>query len=149
MGIPFGGSAITLLKLRWEMRLLFRISQQGTGQAMPQFHHRVDAKGHTLSWNVDRLIDLAHALPHITVALSSLQEFDEVYWFDATFLPTCRAVVEHAQRIQAVDLTYPIILSADGHVMDGMHRIAKAWMLGQSTITAVQFERDPPPDTVK
>jgi hypothetical protein len=31
--------------------------------------------------------------------------------------------------------------------MDGMHRIAKAWMLGQSTITAVQFERDPPPDT--
>ena len=116
---------------------------------MPQFHHRVDAKGHTLSWNVDRLIDLAHALPRITVALSSLHEFDEVYWFDATFLPTCRAVVEHAQRIQAVDVTYPIILSADGHVMDGMHRIAKAWMLGQSTITAVQFERDPPPDTAE
>ena len=46
-----------------------------------------------------------------------------------------------------VDLVYPIILSADGHVMDGMHRIAKAWMLGQRTITAVQFERDPPPDT--
>jgi hypothetical protein len=33
--------------------------------------------------------------------------------------------------------------------MDGMHRIAKAWMLGHSTITAVQFERDPPPDTAE
>ena len=114
---------------------------------MPQFHQRVDAEGRTQRWNVERLIERAHALPRITVALSSLHEFDEVYWFDATYPPTCRAVVEHAQRIQEVDLGYPIILSADGHVMDGMHRIAKAWMLGQSTITAVQFERDPPPDT--
>jgi hypothetical protein len=65
---------------------------------------------------------------------------------DTSYPPTCRAVVQHAQRIQDVDLAYPIILSADGHVMDGMHRVAKAWMLGQSTITAVQFEHDPPPD---
>jgi hypothetical protein len=115
---------------------------------MPQFHQRVTAEGRTQRWNVDRLIDLAHTLPHITVALSSLHEFDQVYWFDAAFPPTCRAIVEHAHRIQAVDLAYPIILSADGQVMDGMHRIAKASMLGQSTITAVQFERDPPPDTV-
>jgi len=115
---------------------------------MPQYHERVDAEGRTQRWDVDRLIDLAHTLPRIIVALSSLHEFDEVYWFNAAFPPTCRAVVEHAQRIQAVDLAYPIILSADGHVMDGMHRVAKAWMLGQSTITAVQFEHDPPPDTV-
>ena len=78
------------------------------------------------------------------VTLSSLHEFDEVYWFDTTYPATCRAVVQHAQRIQDVDLAYPIILSADGHVMDGMHRVAKAWMLGQSMITAVQFEHDPP-----
>ena len=115
---------------------------------MPQFHQRVTAEGRRQRWDVELLIDLAQTLPRITVAISSLHEFDEVYWFDATFPPTCRAVVEHAQRIQTVDLAYPIILSADGHVMDGMHRIAKAWMLGQSTITAVQFERDPPPDTI-
>ena len=52
---------------------------------MPQFHHRVDAKGRKHSWNADHLIDLAQALPRITVALASLHEFDEVYWFDATF----------------------------------------------------------------
>ena len=113
---------------------------------MPQFHHRVNRDGHTLTWDVRRLIDRTRTLPRTTVALSSLHEFDEVYWFDATFPPTCRAVVAHALRIQAVDLDHPIILSADGHVMDGMHRIAKAWMLGHTTITAVQFACDPPPD---
>jgi len=116
---------------------------------MLQFHQRIDGEGRTLRWNVDRLIELVQALPCITVALSSLHEFDEVYWFDTTYPPTCRAVVQHAQRIQDVDLAYPIILSADGHVMDGMHRVAKALMLGQSTITAVQFEHDPPPDTAE
>ena len=71
-----------------------------------------------------------------------------MYWFDDTFPPTCRAVVAHAQRIQEVDLAYPIILSADGLVMDGMHRVSKAHLLGHATITAVRFERDPPLDAV-
>jgi hypothetical protein len=66
---------------------------------MPQYHERVDAEGRTQRWDVDRWIDLARTLPRITVALSTLHEFDEVYWFDAAFPPTCRAVVEHAQRI--------------------------------------------------
>ena len=33
--------------------------------------------------------------------------------------PTCREVAEHARRINAADLTYPVILSADGGLMDG------------------------------
>ena len=116
---------------------------------MPQFHNRVDAEGQRRSWNVDRLIALARNLPRITVLLSSLHEFDAVYWFDEAFPPTCRAVVEHARRIGAVDLAYPIILSAAGLVMDGMHRVAKAHLLGHTTITAVQFERDPLPNAVE
>ena len=115
---------------------------------MSQFHHHVDAAGRRCSWNVDRLIELGRILPRITVPLSSLREFDTVYWFDDVYQPTCRAVVEHALRIKAVDLAYPIILSADGLVMDGMHRVAKAHMPGQATIMAVQFERDPPPDAI-
>ena len=46
------------------------------------------------------------------------------------------------------DLAFPIILSADGAVMDGMHRVAKAVRLGREDIDAVQFERDPEPDHV-
>jgi hypothetical protein len=30
--------------------------------------------------------------------------------------------------------------------MDGMHRVAKAWLLGLTAIQAVQFPHDPEPD---
>jgi hypothetical protein len=99
-------------------------------------------------WDVDRLIRLAHDLPVKTIPLASIHEFEEVYWFDDQYRPTCRAVVSHLQRIQAADLSIPIILSADGHVMDGMHRVAKAWLLGHTEIHAVQFSQDPEPDQI-
>jgi hypothetical protein len=60
----------------------------------------------------------------------------------------CRAVAEHARRIQAADLSYPVILASDGGLMDGGHRIGKAWLLGLSEIAAVRFEIDPPPDSL-
>jgi hypothetical protein len=50
--------------------------------------------------------------------------------------------------MEAADLRFPIILSADGRVMDGMHRVAKAVLLRQATIEAVQFDVDPEPDYV-
>ncbi len=46
----------------------------------------------------------------------------------------------------AADLAYPIILDSAGRVMDGMHRIGKALMLGHDYIDAVQFTVDPAPD---
>jgi len=45
-------------------------------------------------------------------------------------------------------LKYPIILSKEGRVMDGMHRIIKALLLGHKTIKAVQFKEDLQPDHV-
>lgn len=48
-------------------------------------------------------------------------------------------MIEHFQLIQQADLSYPIILSADGRV-DGMHRVAKAKLLDHLTIKAVRFE---------
>jgi len=46
------------------------------------------------------------------------------------------------------DLAFPIILAADGAVMDGMHRVAKALRAGHTTIEGVRFLVDPPPDHV-
>ena len=57
-------------------------------------------------------------------------------------------VAEHARLIQETDLSYPIILSADGRVMDGMHRVAQAYIKGSEAIEAVQFAVDPEPDFV-
>ena len=46
------------------------------------------------------------------------------------------------------DLGFPIQLSSDGRVMDGMHRVAKAVLAGHDTIEAVRFVDDPEPDYV-
>lgn len=81
------------------------------------------------------------------VKLDSIREIDENFWFDnKNDSPTIRAIVEHMRLIQEADLNYPIILSSDGGVMDGMHRVAKALLEGEETIKAVRFNRDPEPD---
>ena len=99
------------------------------------------------AWDVDRLIELSHALPIKDVDLASIDEIDSVYWFDDQLeRPTVRRVVDHARLIEEVDLSHPIILGIDGRVMDGMHRIAKALLQGRATIRAVQFETHPEPD---
>lgn len=51
---------------------------------------------------------------------------------------TWRELIEHVALIEAADLSYPIILSAAGEVMDGMHRIVKAVLRGDADVTAVQ-----------
>ncbi|ENW08290.1 hypothetical protein F934_00465 [Acinetobacter beijerinckii ANC 3835] len=50
--------------------------------------------------------------------------------------------------MQEADLSYPIILCAQGRVMDGMHRVAKASLLKQTEILAVHFEQTPEPDFI-
>ena len=57
-------------------------------------------------------------------------------------------MLEHARLIEAADLNFPIILSSNGGVMDGMHRVAKTVSQGRTTIEAVQFTCDPEPDYV-
>ena len=113
-----------------------------------QYHFMPSAEG-LLAWDVERLIELSKGLPRITVAVGSIREVDEVYWFDnAGERPTCRKVVAHMKLINDVDLSYPIILGADGRVMDGMHRVARALLQGIAEVEAVKFETDPAPDHV-
>ena len=98
------------------------------------------------AWDVDRLIVLTKGLPVEHVALADIDEVDSVYWFDERDRPTVRNVVEHFRLVNAVDLSYPIILGPDGRVMDGMHRIAQALLEGRSTIAAVRLRALPEPD---
>lgn len=98
------------------------------------------------AWDVDRLIEVTQGLPVEDVALADLPEIDSVYWFDSTQRPTVRKVVEHIHLIQNVDPKWPIILGPDDRVMDGMHRVARALLTGQSTIRAVRLSHLPEPD---
>lgn len=100
-------------------------------------------------WDVHRLVELTQDLPVIEKSIDSIQELDERSWFnDEEHPPSCRAIAEHAKLIEEADLDHPIILSAEGRVMDGMHRVCKAWMRGDEHIKAVQFEEDPEPDYI-
>lgn len=113
-----------------------------------QYHFRPSERG-VLVWDVDRLVELTKDFPRIQVPVSAIRELDEAYWFGGEDdNPTCRVVAEHARLIQETDLSYPIILSADGRVMDGMHRVAQAYIKGSEAIEAVQFAVDPEPDFV-
>ena len=98
------------------------------------------------AWDVDRLVELSRDLPVMQVDLAEITEVDSVYWFSYGWQPTVRAVVEHIRLIEQVDMAYPIILSPDGRVMDGMHRVARAMLGGAVTVAAVRLPRLPEPD---
>ena len=87
------------------------------------------------------LWELVANLPAKKVRLSEIAGFDEVHWFGGgmNLQPTCRAIALHARDIYDADLTYPIILSPTGEVLDGWHRICKAFLLGLAELDAVQL----------
>ena len=110
-------------------------------------HTRVTEQGR-LVWFVERLWHLARELQPYSIRIDHIPEFDQNCWFSAATPPTCRAVAGHVRQIIDADLRYPILLAADGSLMDGGHRIAKAYLLGQSDILAVRFPENPEPDYV-
>ena len=109
-----------------------------------QYYFRESPDG-LLAWDVDRLVELSREFTEKMVPLSEIRELrDDV--LDGSESPD--EVREHLRLIEEADLSYPIILSAGGAVMDGRHRIAKAAREGRPTIAAVQFDEDPSPDFV-
>jgi hypothetical protein len=57
-------------------------------------------------------------------------------------------MVDHIRLIHVADMAFPIILSSQGAIMDGRHRVAKALLEGRTEIEAVQFVTDPEPDYI-
>lgn len=112
----------------------------------PQYHFRNSPDG-LRAWDVRRLVELARDLPVIDVPLSDITELDEDYWFDNNLdQPTARRIAGHAKQIYDADLSYPILLCADGRIMDGMHRVCRAVLSGHQTIRAKRFTVTPPHD---
>lgn len=108
-----------------------------------QYHFRPGEAG-LRAWDVDRLVRLTRHLEPELVPVAGIRELDEPYWGAMT----CRKVAEHVRLTNECDLRFPIILSSDGGVMDGMHRVLKALIEGASHIKAVRFVVDPEPDHV-
>lgn len=120
---------------------------------MPTFpeHGYVETDGdnQTYYWKASTLWKLAEQMDVEDVPLDS---FD---WTNGNFQcnslsdpPLWRDIGDHAKRIMKADLQYPIIINSSGDVMDGMHRILKAYISDMPTIKAVRFTQDPAPDII-
>ena len=100
-----------------------------------------------LIWDVDKLLALTEHLPTIEVNLSDIKELYENFWYQyPEDIPTCKSISDHMILIKQTDLRYPIILNSDGSVMDGMHRVCKAYIRGLKKIKAKKFGSMPKPD---
>jgi hypothetical protein len=104
--------------------------------------------GSTPFWRTPTIWSAADGKPTIAVAIESLNILDEVVWFGGpqNVQPTVRRIAQRARDILDSDLGYPIIMTRSGDVLDGAHRIAKAYLSGEQVISAVVIDDWPPPD---
>ena len=109
-----------------------------------QYHFKPSKNGY-YAWDVDKLVLKSKSLKVIEVEIKSIPEFNENYWYNENN-PTCKSIAEHFILINECSLKHPIILSTEHTLMDGMHRIIKAYSLGYSRIKAVKFKITPVPD---
>ena len=114
---------------------------------MRQQYHIRQVGEDTHVWDVNRLLRLHANVPTQAVALSQIAEIQQAYWFPNTH-PSTADIVEHMRLVEAADLAYPILMDAEGKLMDGMHRVAQALRLGHTHILAVRFVDTPAPDYV-
>lgn len=104
---------------------------------------------HYYYWKASRLWELSETM---TIEHITLDSFD---WENDNFIcnslnnpPLWRDIGNQTKQILAADLQYPIIISDEGDIMDGMHRVLKSYVFGLPTIKAVRFDRNPEPDLI-
>lgn len=93
-------------------------------------------------WLTTSLIERSKGLEPFDCPLAALMTGYEI-WNGAN---TIQGLAGHCRRVLDADFSHPIILGADGSLMDGGHRIAKAILEGREFIKAVRFDETPPHD---
>lgn len=145
-----GLSFISLPRLGHETqgrRQTYRFKPKRTrdGGTMNDFKYKFDSDSQSYAWGqkrwrVSRLIYLSHELEPFDIPLKHLCVYNQY--------PDIRSFFDYIQEIDRTlkaDLEYPIILDHEGYIMDGRHRLAKAFLEGHETIKAVRFDETPPP----
>ena len=134
--------------MRRSRKRLFRQHRTDTILNLHQQYHFRESERGLLAWDVLKLIELSKEFEIIQVPLSSIEELKEVYWFNLGALPIMEEIAKHAKQIYEADTSYPIVLCPEGRVMDGMHRVCKAFIESHDTISAVKFNELHEPDYI-
>lgn len=97
-------------------------------------------------WSLDYIWKITKDFPIKQIKVSHL--WDERYaeawcWQHENEVINNDFFLHHMQRVLKADLSYPIILSEEELIFDGVHRLMKAKYLGLEYINCVQFIQDP------
>lgn len=106
----------------------------------------------TRQWHLATIWTLAEPLPacEMEVALLWDQRYAEAWcWQHEDEVLNNKFFLSHMQRVMDADLSYPIILSEEDYIFDGVHRLMKAKFLNMKTISCVKFKKDPESTYVK
>ncbi|MHA1832456.1 MAG: hypothetical protein ACTSV7_00575 [Candidatus Baldrarchaeia archaeon] len=90
-------------------------------------------------WHVTRLFELSKNLDAFDIPLKHINMHNT---YESL---TLRELAGHIVAVNEASLEYPIILSEDGEIMDGRHRLIKAIISEKETIKAVRFCENPAP----
>ncbi|MGB5243740.1 MAG: hypothetical protein WBN28_14035 [Lutimonas sp.] len=110
-----------------------------------QYHLVPTEKGFN-AWDVDNLIELTKNFEIIEVEVMELIETNKYHWYQGDNLPTVKSIFEHMKLVEECSLEFPIIISAEGKIMDGMHRVGKAYINNIKHIKAFKFKITPEAD---
>ena len=119
--------------------------------------HQTSRGGIKRTYSVPYLWKRAVGLPVVEMDPEEIPEFEFLMDCDAAAIwgkrPNAGRVFEfkmedfrhHAKRVMEADLEYPVILNPEGGMMDGVHRLMKAFLEGKK-VKVVRFVEWPKPD---
>ena len=96
-------------------------------------------------WTVTNLIARSKDLEPFDLPLAAIYLGTEVWTPEGSPF----GMAHHMRRALDVDTRHPVILSQEGFIMDGWHRVLRALIDGRSSIKAVRFSKTPPHDYLK
>lgn len=93
------------------------------------------------SWSVARIIELTKDEPVYEVPTFIFNTWQWPWEEDFSL----SKFISHVNRVKDADLSYPILVNFDGGIIDGVHRLCKACVLGLPTVK-VKYITLPTPD---
>ncbi len=97
--------------------------------------------------------DRRYSVQDLVKASEGLEVFDMPLVGLHLLHPICqnnlKSFLYHYKRVDNADLQYPVIIDDCGYICDGWHRVAKAILLGHTTIKAKRLIVMPEPEITK
>jgi len=109
---------------------------------------KTDKYPYTRQWNLEDIWKSTKDFQKKKILVSNLWDAryaQEWCWQHEDETINNKFFLHHMKRVLTADLSYPIILSEENLIFDGVHRLMKAKHLGLEYIDCVQFTKDPTP----